>query len=210
MENQSVASYELFKQANVGFGAYVRTTTNRNGTFNGSGGHSFIILSYDKEGITYLEGNANGYGLVCVTRRTWDEFNANQLGSRNRKICHIVQHNEITYCPHESFGNLGDCVSCRHPYDWESTFDPTCAGRYRATENDAAEANFEVGEGSLVEVLGSCVNAAGNAWYRVALGGEYGYVPVSMLEYETSAPLRVSCDGFSPSSQAVLEKNLSL
>lgn len=216
MENQSVASYELFMEANVGFGAYVRTTTNSNGSFNSGGGHSFIILSYDEEGITYLEGNANGYGLVCVTQRTWSEFNANQLGGRNRKICHIVQHNDISYCPHEAFDSIGECVSCQHPFDWESSFHPACAGRYCVTVDsvprqgapydEAPPANVWVQAGRLVEVLGCCVNAAGIVWYQIALDGECYYLPSSVLEYDTPAPLRVSCNDFSPSSQAVLEK----
>lgn len=216
MENQSIASYESFRAANVGFGAYVRTTTNRDGSFNGSGGHSFIILSYDEGGITYLEGNANGYGLVCVTNRTWSEFNANQLGGRNRKISHIVQHNDIVYCSHDDYGSEGDCLKCRHPYDWESSFTFSTAGRYQTLENvvpredkpyaAAPQAGFTLEAGTMVDVLGSCVNAAGEDWYVVGLNGAYYYIPAEALEYDTTVSLKVSCSGFSPANQAVLEK----
>ena len=215
MENQSEASYESFKNANVGFGAYVRTTTNRNGTFNGSGGHSFIILGYDEEGITYLEGNADGYGLICVTYRTWSEFNSNQLGGRNRKICHIVQCNDISYCPHSDYSDLGDCLGCKQPFAWENSFSTDDAGIYRTTAEittrldkpyDEAETGMVLAAGTELEVLGSCENAAGERWYQIQHNGQICFVPAASLEYEQAAPLRVSCDDFSPSQRAVLEK----
>ena len=215
MENQSEASYESFKNANVGFGAYVRTTTNRDGSFNGSGGHSFVILSYDEEGITYLEGNADGYGLVCVTYRTWSEFNSNQLGGRNRKICHIVQHNDIFYCPHEDYNSLGSCLGCKQPFAWEGTLSTEDAGLYRATAEiviradkpyEEADAVDLMEAGALIEVLGSCENAAGELWYQILHNGQTYFAPAANLEYEQPAPLRVICDDFSPSQRAVLEK----
>lgn len=215
MENQSEASFESFKNANVGFGAYVRTTTNRDGSFNGSGGHSFIILGYDEEGITYLEGNADGYGLVCVTYRTWSEFNTNQLGGRNRKICHIVQHNEISYCPHEGYNTLGECLGCKQPFSWEATLSSEDAGMYRAateiliradTPYEDADAVDVMEAGTLIEVLGSCENAAGEKWYQILYNGQIRFVPAENLEYEQEAPLRVTCEDFSPSQRAVLEK----
>lgn len=57
--------YEAFCSAGVGQLAYCRT-----------GSHSFLILGYDENGITCLDGNSiNGEpGLVQVTRADWQYF----------------------------------------------------------------------------------------------------------------------------------------
>lgn len=93
----NTASYNQFKNAGVKCGAYVRTTNKSSGAYNGSVGHSLIVLSYDANNITYLEGNADGKGLVRVTTRTWSDFNSNQLSGRSRYICHVVQPKDTYY-----------------------------------------------------------------------------------------------------------------
>lgn len=90
-------SYSQFQKAGVKCGAYVRTTSNSKGTYNGSNGHSFIVLSYNANKITYLEGNADGHGLVKITTRDWADFNKNQLTGKSRYICHVVQATEKYY-----------------------------------------------------------------------------------------------------------------
>ena len=35
-------------------------------------GHSLVILDYDTEGITILDGNGNGKGLVAIRQMSWD------------------------------------------------------------------------------------------------------------------------------------------
>ena len=35
-------------------------------------GHSLVILDYDAEGITILDGNGNGKGLVAIRQMSWD------------------------------------------------------------------------------------------------------------------------------------------
>lgn len=35
-------------------------------------GHSLVILDYDAEGLTILDGNGNGKGLVAIRRMNWD------------------------------------------------------------------------------------------------------------------------------------------
>ena len=93
----NTASYNQFSKAGVKCGAYIRTTNNSNGSYNSSVGHSIIVLSYNSNGITYLEGNADGKGLVRITTRTWSEFNSNQLSGRSRYICHVVQPTDSYY-----------------------------------------------------------------------------------------------------------------
>ena len=84
-------TYEMFRDADVKTGAYVRTTAHSNGQYDGGSGHSFIVLSYDTEGLTYIEGNGDSQGLVQLVNRTWDEFNTSQLQNRSRYICHVFQ-----------------------------------------------------------------------------------------------------------------------
>ncbi|MBO7658049.1 MAG: hypothetical protein J6T65_01915 [Clostridia bacterium] len=85
------ASYEQFKNAGVMCGAYLRTTANSDGSYNGSNGHSLIVLSYNENEITYIEGNGEGVGLVRGAILSWSDFNARQLSGRGRVICHVTQ-----------------------------------------------------------------------------------------------------------------------
>lgn len=89
--NLSSASYEAFRKAGVGFGALLRTTKNADGSYNGDAGHSVIILKYDHSGLTYLEGNGDGQGLIRVTTRDWDSFNSVSVTGRGYRISFIVQ-----------------------------------------------------------------------------------------------------------------------
>ena len=84
-------SYNQFVKAGVKVGAYVRTTGNKNGSYSGSVAHSFVILGYNENVVTYIEGNADGRGLVRVTKSSWKELNKAQTTGRGRYICHVVQ-----------------------------------------------------------------------------------------------------------------------
>lgn len=90
-------SYEDFVEAGVRCGAYMRTTANKNGSYNSSYAHSLIILSYDEETITYLDGNSNGRGLVRINVRTWEDFNYVNLTCKSRRVNHIVQPTEAYF-----------------------------------------------------------------------------------------------------------------
>ena len=103
LNNQASASYSSFQSAGVGFGAYIRTTGNSNGSYNGSVGHSMIVLSYDSSTITYLDCNSNGAGLVRVAVESWSEFNASHVTGKGRRISHVVQCNSVP-----KYANLGD------------------------------------------------------------------------------------------------------
>lgn len=95
--NLAAASYESFSSVGVRCGALIRTTSNSDGSYNGNSGHSVIVLTYDRSGITYLEGNGDGNGLIQVTERSWDTFNATTLSGRGYKISFIVQPTESYY-----------------------------------------------------------------------------------------------------------------
>ena len=52
---------------------------------------SFVILGYNEEYVTYIDGNSDGRGLVRVNKMTWKELNKWQTTGRGRRICHVVQ-----------------------------------------------------------------------------------------------------------------------
>ncbi len=89
--------YTTLYKAGVRTGAYMRTTDTADGKYSNTGGHSMIILSYDKNGINYLEGNGDGKGLVRIAERTWAEFNSSQLSGKKRYLAHIVQPLDAYY-----------------------------------------------------------------------------------------------------------------
>ncbi len=96
-KGKSSLSYSDFVNAGVKCGAYLRTTTNSDGSFNGNKGHSMIILSYNSSNITYLEGNGDGNGAIRITTKTWSNFNTSQLSGKSRYVSHLVQPTESYY-----------------------------------------------------------------------------------------------------------------
>lgn len=218
----NTVSYEKLRDAGVRCGAYLRTTGNSDGSYSGSVGHSMIILAYDQDNITYLEGNGDGNGLVRVTIRSWSDFNLRQLSGRGRYISHMVQPTEEYYaehypaCTHEAFEGCGVCTGCGYVYDWESTFDPWTAGFYRLTEDvtprrnapysAAAKADFTLTAGQKLQALGQYRNAFDQVWYAFKdTSDELFYVNGASLKFVEYLPLEVSCTGFSPEDGAVLE-----
>lgn len=97
MGHAPTADYTLFAASRVMPGAYLRTTTNADGTYNGSAGHSLIVLGYDDEFITILEGNADNRGLIRIAAFTWEGFNDSFLSGKGRVISHVVQPLEENY-----------------------------------------------------------------------------------------------------------------
>lgn len=95
--NIASASYDTFASLGVRCGALMRTTSNSDGSYNGNTGHSMIVLTYDRSGITYLEGNGDGNGLIQVTTRSWDTFNSSTVSGRGYKISFIVQPTQSYY-----------------------------------------------------------------------------------------------------------------
>lgn len=93
----SSLSYKQLKKAGVRTGAYVRVASNYSGCYNNGGGHSLIILSYDKNGIAYIEGNSDNQGLISVTESSWSEFNRSVLTRLSRKVCYIIQPTKDYY-----------------------------------------------------------------------------------------------------------------
>ena len=86
-------SFQVLSAAGVGCGAYVRTTGNHDFSYNTVDGHSFILLTYDEETITFLEGNSDYHGLVALKNYTWEEFNTYRLINPDRRLSYVIQPN---------------------------------------------------------------------------------------------------------------------
>ena len=216
-------SYELLEQAGVRCGAYLRTTGNSDGSYSSNVGHSMIILAYDSDTITYLEGNGDGNGLIRVAIRTWSDFNLRQLSGRGRYIAHLVQPTEEFYqaeypsCPHEVYEGNGVCTTCGTVYDWESTLDPWAKGIYRLTEkvtprvdapyHAAAAAELTLEKNQQIQTTGQYRNAFDQIWYSAQdEAGNTFYVNGAHLKLVEYLPLEVTCTDFSPVDGAVLEQ----
>lgn len=216
-------SYELMRDSGVRCGAYLRTTGNSDGSYSGSVGHSMIILTFDSETITYLEGNGDGNGLVRVAIRTWSDFNKRQLSGRGRYISHMVQPTEEFYeaqypeCGHESYEGCGVCSSCGTIYDWERTRDPWAKGIYRLTETvtprgdapygAAAAASVTLEKDTKILTTGQYRNAFDQIWYSAEDDqGNTFYVNGASLKFVEYPDLEVTCTDFSPEDGAQLEQ----
>ena len=204
--NEPVASYELFLNSDVNFGAYIRTTINEDGSYSGSG-HSMIVLHYDEAGITYLEGNADGRGLIRITSRTWDEYNTQQLEGRGRRIGFIAQC-RATMCRHE-YDIVGLCTLCGKTFQHDNTLSAEMAGRYAVTAEEGIslrELPYEdstatpdmIPRGTEVDVLGMVTNAGGETWYKASCNGETGYVTVDTLSWLSAGEQVITCEITSP------------
>lgn len=201
-------TYENFKAWGVrqGVGAMLRASN-----------HSMILLGYDEETITTLEGNADGAGLVCVRVRSWDQVN-----TKYSSFTFIVQptdeymQDNYDACRHENFSSVGECPDCGYVYNWERSFDSTAAGYYTINATcvpkvsapyAAAESSTAVlATGDMAQVLGSVVNYFGETWYQLCLeDGSTAYAPGEVLEFAEHLPLEVSCTKFTPADGLALK-----
>lgn len=87
-------SYDNFTAWGVrpGVGALIRTTC----------GHSMIVLGYDAERLTILDGNGDGRGLISIRVMTWD-----RLGFRASYIIQPKQAHMDTLYPAETVAAAG-------------------------------------------------------------------------------------------------------
>ena len=139
-----------------------------------------ILLSYNENSITVLEGNADGDGLVRITEKTWDKFNDDYLTKKGRKIAHI-----ITYCAHDYSGtDPRTCTKCGNVWNHEATLDTSCAGTYilksgetgyvREWPYQASTLIRTITSSVKVSVVGSVKNSYNNMWYKLS-DGNYIY-----------------------------------
>lgn len=215
--NEKTASFELFFNAKVGFGAYIRTTTSSSGAFNGNEGHSMIVLGYTPETITYLEGNGDGKGLIRICTRTWDEFNELLLTSKGRRISHVVQC-KAAICPHTDCTELGVCRLCGETFNFANTFRSDCEGYYTVSNADGVflktDMPYEAAPNSQVcvpgdvnvEILGRVTNGLGETWYQLSWDGQIGYANAEHFTFVGYGEQEIQCILTSPEEGAVVPR----
>lgn len=205
----SSASYDVFRDLGVrqAVGAYVRTTT-----------HSFIVLSYSTSGISIIEGNADGAGLIRISNYSWSEFNTVILKKGKKPIQYIVQPTDAYYqatypnCSHRKYTGCGICTECGYEYEWElnrldagyyttsANFSPRTGGPYDAAQKDET---IKLKTGTVVHVDGSLTNAYNNKWYQISYvangATKTGYVYSSYLKFDSLFPQSFEATVTSPS-----------
>lgn len=89
-------SYERFQAWGVrqGVGALIRAS-----------GHSMILLDYDEDSITILDGNSDGRGRVSICTRSWEKF------AKYYYISYIIQPKEAYYADLYGCGMCGDSAT---------------------------------------------------------------------------------------------------
>jgi len=101
--NGTITSYANFKAWGVrdGVGAHIRTSS-----------HSMIVLDYDEESLTILDGNNDGNGKVSVRKRSWEYV--------NYYVSYIVQPTD------EFYYSEYPLYDCDHNYEWKVTKSAGC------------------------------------------------------------------------------------
>ncbi|MBQ3939916.1 MAG: hypothetical protein II723_02275 [Oscillospiraceae bacterium] len=97
-----IISPEFLTAHRVMPGAYLRTTVNADGSYNGSSGHSMILLGYNREFVRVLEANSDGYGLIRDQELTYEQFRRIYFDLKGRFIGQIIQPTAAYY--RERFG----------------------------------------------------------------------------------------------------------
>ncbi len=122
-------------------------------------GHSMILLGYDTDGMTVLEGNGNGEGLVRITRKAWNKI----------KVDYIIQPKD------EAYYNLYSDYDLKHYPAYAQLAVQKTVGIKDVPYNTANDiVVFHAGDTlAATEIV---ENMYGNYWYKVLYNGQEGYV----------------------------------
>ena len=179
------ATYKNFKSWGVrdGVGALIRAD-----------GHSMIVMDYDEEQLTILDGNGDGNdkGLISLRVRSWDEINFT--------VSYIIQPKEDYFnllypvCDNHCYANCF-CVfcgktspslinylnQCTQKIDTKIRVKTTKDGTFKtlpcsSNTNSASVdvASFSAGESFTATKI--IKNTEGNYWYKVNIDGYDRYV----------------------------------
>ncbi len=82
------------------------------------GNHSIIVLTYDKNYLTYVDGNGDGKGLIAIRKEAWKRGSGANI--YNQKPSLIVQPT-TKYFPAGSMKSEGSvsCVNGGNSHDWD-------------------------------------------------------------------------------------------
>lgn len=164
------ATYENFKNWGVraGVGSLVRSTT-------ADWAHSYIILGYDENTISILDGNGDGNGLVRVVELRWEEIATSYNYSGD--VQYIIQYEDGFYDEiYPNYTDLCDSYYCEGEIEIRKDTNMKSLPCSMATREESATLQ-KCTPGMKFQVHGMYRNTAGNYWYRVSLNdGSYGYI----------------------------------
>ncbi len=195
-------SYEMFRDAQVKTGAMLRTTNDKNGKYSGNNGHNIIVLSYDTEKISYLEGNAEQSRYIQITTQSWDNFNYDKFKDTNdgdRYISFLIQPIDDKYyelyssCTHPSYDDKGICTNaeCKYQFPYDNKRDTSFAGTYKVKSGATAYIRTGPYQGctevtrvtsGTFSVDARVYNCKGNYWYELLYNGKICYIVSGNLE----------------------------
>ena len=83
LKGRTEVNCRLFRELGIGMGTYIRTTNKSDGSYNGSTGHSLIVLGYDEEHIDWLDANwGSKRYYVHAHSESWEYFNEKMFDGR--------------------------------------------------------------------------------------------------------------------------------
>lgn len=149
------------------------------------GTHSFIILGYNEEKITLLEGNAYGHGEVQLTILTWQE--AAKRSNYNGWVEYIIQPKDEYF--EKKFSYVNDCTFYFSSGEIEIKKDTNMKSLPCSMATRKKSATLQkCTPGMKFEVCGMYRNTAGNFWYRIPLkDGFYGYIYGGDAKFTTAS-----------------------
>lgn len=158
----------------------------------GENGHAIIVLTYDENYLTYVDGNGDGQGYICVRKESWKNLSTNLTRGY---VGDIVQPKESFFsaCEHESRTSLGVCTECGDIYNYNADRVPISGsimsngGTVRIYEQPYAASTLLSSSNAAVcyTVTGKVVNwhgvanpnaVAKHTWYEISYKGEKAYV----------------------------------
>ena len=159
-------------------------------------GHTLIFVKMNDAGTgaILLEGNHDGRGRTRIIE--WKFTSLVSVYSRYAYIKYIRWPDAPAYtdCAH-TYDQLGICTACQAAFHWQATFDPASAGVYEVSAQpdiclrtdkpyEASTALSDpIGQGTILEVLGSVKDHNGNVWHKVSYGGVTGYAKAADLTW---------------------------
>lgn len=179
---KNTVSYQEFVNAGIRSGAYIRTTPRSDNSYYGNDGHSMVLLYYDEGGIVYIEGNADGRGLVRIFNQTWAEFNNTELKGVKRYLCHIIQANDEYYEKHypenvEEKKYISQCTFYPSSYTIKAIATANLRNMpCNSNTNAASKILVSLDKGTTLTATGVLKNTEGNYWYRVLYNGNTYYL----------------------------------
>ncbi len=154
----------------------------RIGDEGGSKGHSILVLTYDKDYITYVDGNGDGKGLIAIRKEPWSNTTGTNIYSR--KIFYLVQP-KTSYYPISS-APTNNTLTIHYDANGGQIASPVAVGtKYEILATD--NINVRSGPGTNYDVIGGCAygstisvletkKLSDYTWGRINYKGQTGWV----------------------------------